>query len=110
MDGTTLAIVRISAAKALRVDDVHEVVRLLRNRAGVDDFSVNYGEIMFHLWGEERVDLTILDRIRDALKAKYPSLRISAEEYRKTGRSYGAGAKRRPAVPVKGAPARKTQK
>ncbi len=97
MEGKALAMVEIGfGSHRLHNEDAHSVVKLLREKTGIDDFSENYGKITFHLWGRDKVDYSVLDTIRDALKDDHPGLRITATEYKKTGRDYlfeGEGVK-----------------
>ena len=85
-----LAIVQINVAgQVLQDGDIQAIEAILRNAGNVNNLSIHSSKMTFFLWGQECVNYKTLDQIKEALKNRRSiDFSISAEEYKKTDKSY----------------------
>jgi hypothetical protein len=90
MQWLAFAIAQISfSEKEPGAEDLQAIESLLERYEDVDNLAVHNGVITFYLWGEEEIDYSVLDRIREELKKKRLSgFVLSATEYMGTGKKY----------------------
>jgi hypothetical protein len=95
MEWLALAVAQISFSdRELREEDAQAIESLLRNYEDIDNLSVHNRRVTFYLWGQQEVEYTMLDHIREELKKRhFPNFVISATEYMETGKKYYYAAK-----------------
>lgn len=90
MDWSIISIAQVDFYnKTLNDDDLRLVEELLRTNDDVDNLNVHPAALNFYIWGKEKVNYAILDKLRDRLKDMgYTNFEISAIEYETTGKGY----------------------
>ena len=65
------------------------VETVLRTDGNVGNLSLHSDKMIFFIWSKDKIDYSILDKVRDTLKKiPSPEFVISANEYRKSEEKY----------------------
>ncbi len=73
-------------------EPANAVEALLRTGENIGNLSIHSDKMIFFIWGTDKIDYAVLDRIREELKKKgCQGFTITAEEYRTTGKKYSFG-------------------
>ncbi len=89
MDTPILAIAELQFAGQTMPDEAANAVeKILRTDENVNNLSIHSDKMIFFIWGKEKIDYSVLDRLKAEMLQRKVGFKLRADEYRLAGEKY----------------------